>query len=144
MQTIWGTVDRLIHDLGAVRAVVDEMEALPTCSASPALTELRATMDEATEAITRIFSDTEDSVVEAAWRAMAHAQDAAQRARGHIATARAARHVNESVTEQARAQGARAREQREVIARTWRARERTEPAGPPSDLDDETPRGGRK
>jgi hypothetical protein len=98
----------LIHDLGAVRAFVDEAEAVPEASSSEPVASVRDAMEAATIAITRIFNDpTEDQrIVEAAWQAMARAQDAVRAARVIVVSARTAR-------ETAVSQSAQAREQRE-------------------------------
>ena len=123
MGTVWATVDRLIHDLGEVRSVVDEAEALPETAATPVVLELRGAMDRATDAITRIFTDSHDDVLEAAWSAIAHAQDAAREARASIAAARATREDLGSIVTHARAQAARAHEQRQKISeQAWRLR----------------------
>jgi len=137
LDTIWVTVDRLIHDLGAVRSVMDEVEAIPEASTAPSAEDLRVAMNEATDAISRLFSDTQDSAVEAAWRAMAHAQDAARGARAIVASARGARDANEAMAERARAQSMRANQQREWLERSWRQRDAPRPARPPgTDPDD--------
>lgn len=85
MDTVWVTVDRLIHDLGAVRAFMDEAEAVPEASQ---VDDVRSALDDATDAITRLFTDSQDTAVEAAWTAIARAQDVVVKARSVIAQAR--------------------------------------------------------
>jgi hypothetical protein len=134
---LWATVDRLIHDLGAIRAFVDEAEAVPEASASPPVARVRGAMEEATTAITRVFdkdSSDEQRVVEAAWEALARAQDAVRAARAVIASARNARQVAAEQSAQAREQGARAREQADRL--TQQRERRRRPSAP------ETPAGG--
>ena len=129
MDTVWVTVDRLIHDLGAIRAFVDEAEAVPGASQ---VAEVRGAMDAATQAITRIFTDSpEDAAIEAAWTAVARAQDAVAKARGVIVEARAGQASAEAMRELSRLQLARAREQSQIVSeQTDRVRRRQRPTGP--------------
>jgi hypothetical protein len=109
VDTVWVTVDRLIHDLGAIRAFVDEAEATPGASGAPQVADVRGAMDAATEAITRIFTGSEDdAAIEAAWIAIARAQDAVAKARGMILAARAGQTRAEAMRELNRLQRARA------------------------------------
>jgi hypothetical protein len=118
--TVWATVDRLIHDLGEVRAVVDEVESLPEAAVPGTVVGLRGALDDATDAITRIFTDTRQETVEAGWRAMARAQDAARGARAQIEAARTMRNGLKTVASRAYAQAARAQQHREQLAeRPW-------------------------
>lgn len=88
MDTNWVTVDRLIHDLGAIRAFVDEAEGLPEATITPPVAEARSAMNDATDAITRLFTDAQDTAVDAAWTAIARAQDAVLKARSVMMQAR--------------------------------------------------------
>jgi flavin-binding protein dodecin len=112
---MWATVDRLIHDLGAIRAFLDEADALAPGSGSPEISSVRGAMDEATTAITRIFADSEDAVVQAAWEAIARAQDAVREARAFMVAARAGRQSAEAMGRLARAQADRARRSAESV-----------------------------
>ena len=114
-ETIWSTVDRLIHDLGAIRAFVDEAEALPETSAAPEVVDVRGAMDTATDAITHLFTDSDAVAVQAAWTAIAQAQDAVMRARELVASARAGHDAAQRVRELNREQLQRARDHREVL-----------------------------
>jgi hypothetical protein len=135
VDTVWVTVDRLIHDLGAIRAFVDEAEAVP---GAPQVAEVRGAMDAATESITRIFTDSqEDAAIEAAWTAVARAQDAVTKARGVIVEARAGQASAEAMREPGRLQLARAREQSQIVSdqadrvrRRLRPTDLWPPAGP--------------
>ena len=114
MDTVWVTVDRLVHDLGAIRAFVDEAEAAPEVVSAPQVGDVRGAMEKATDAISRIFSDShdpQDTALQAAWLAIARAQDAMARARMAISEARTARDQAEQMRELTRAQHARALEQ---------------------------------
>lgn len=109
MENVWATVDRLIHDLGAIRAFVDQAEAVPDASSLPEVSSVRHAMDDATTAITRVFDDGGDQVIEAAWHAIARAQDAVRAARSGVVAARQGRVSSQAMADHARAQGARAR-----------------------------------
>jgi ElaB/YqjD/DUF883 family membrane-anchored ribosome-binding protein len=135
VENLWATVDRLIHDLGAIRAFVDEVEADAAGSASLEASDVRGAMDDATTAITRIFSDQDDGVVSAAWEAIARAQDAVRAARVFVASARAGLDTAVAQGEQARQQGARAQEQAEALAAQLARLRRLRAAGRPSDAD---------
>src|SRR5688572_28478103 len=66
-------------------------------------------MDVATDAITRIFSGSnEDAAIEAAWTAVARAQDAVAKARGMIVAARAGQTSGEAMRQRNGLQLARA------------------------------------
>ena len=116
MHTVWVTVDRLVHDLGAIRAFVDEAAAVPEASDAPQVARVHRAMNAATDAITRIFNDSQDSVIEDAWQAIARAQDAVRDARALVAAARASRESASSMTHLARRQAERAREHAQAIA----------------------------
>ena len=116
MEDVWATVDRLIHDLGAIRAFVDQVEAAPDAASLPEVDSVRHAMDDATTAITRVFDDGGDQVIEAAWHAIARAQDAVRAARSRALAARHARESSQAMAEHARAQGARARAQAQQLA----------------------------
>jgi hypothetical protein len=113
---VWETVDRLIRDLGAIRAFVDEAEALPEAASARDVAEVRGAMDDATAAITRIFDSSEDGTIEAAWRAIARAQDTVAAARAAVASARSAHRNAELMGLAARAQAARARDRADAAA----------------------------
>jgi hypothetical protein len=132
MDTVWVTVDRLIHDLGAIRAFVDEAEGVPGGSTAPQVADVRGAMDAATEAITRIFTDSqEDTAIEAAWTAVARAQDAVAKARGVIVAARAGQASAEVMRELNRQQLARAREHSQIVNdQADRVRRRLRPKSP--------------
>jgi hypothetical protein len=116
MPALWETVDRLIHDLGAIRAFVDEAEAVAEAADAPEMARVRGAMDTATGAITRLFDTQEDAAVEAAWEAIAHAQDAMRAARPLVARARA-RHDNApALTDHARGEASRARDDSDAAA----------------------------
>jgi hypothetical protein len=114
-ETVWSTVDRLIHDLGAIRAFVDEAEAVPETSEAPEVAAVRGAMDAATDAITHLFTDAEAAAVEAAWTAIARAQDAVLRARGLIAAARASQEAAGRMRQRNHEQALRVLEQREEL-----------------------------
>jgi hypothetical protein len=137
VDNLWATVDRLIHDLGAIRAFVDEADTVTEASASAPVALVRGAMEEATTAITRLFdkdSADEERVVEAAWEAIARAQDAVRAARTVIASTRSARQLAVEQSAQAREQAARARDHADLLAERQedRLRRSTEPGTRPS------------
>jgi hypothetical protein len=135
-ETIWSTVDRLIRDLGAIRAFVDEAEALPETSAAPEVADVRGAMDTATDAITHLFTDNDAVAVQAAWSAIAHAQDAVTRARELVASARAGHEAAQRLRELNRGQLQRARDHRDVLLdRVSRLRGNRRPAATDRDPD---------
>jgi hypothetical protein len=139
METVWVTVDRLIHDLGAIRAFVDEAEAVPGASGASQVADVRGAMVAATEAITRILTGSpEDAAVETAWAAIARAQDAVAKAHGVIAEARAGQTSAVAMRELNRLQLARARERSQVAsAQADRLRRRPSGSRPPAGPDRE-------
>lgn len=129
-ETVWSTVDRLIHDLGAIRAFVDEADAVPETSEAPEVAAVRGAMDAATDAITHLFTDAEAAAVEAAWTAIARAQDAVLKARQLIGNARVSQGAAGRMRQRNHEQALRALEQRdELIERMERVRNRGLPAG---------------
>lgn len=136
-ETVWGTVDKLIHDLGAIRAFVDEAEAMPEVCAAPEVAEVRGAMDAATDAITHLFGDTQAPSVEAAWTAIARAQDAVARARVMVGRARAGYEAAERMREFNRDQTSRTFQQRErVLDHADRVRRKLLPRMGPGSEDD--------
>ena len=116
MDSVWATVDQLIHDLGAIRAFVDEAATVPEACSSPEVHSVRHAMNDATTAITRVFEDSGDRTIEDAWRAIARAQDAVREARVCVAVARAGRETTQIMAQHAKDQGARARAQARQLA----------------------------
>ena len=117
IESVWSAVDELIHELGSVRAFLNEVEAMPEASHAPQVEQVRGAMAEATDAITRIFAHGDDLLVEAAWEAMARAQDAVSVARDLVTRARTSQETSWRMRQANLEQMARAREQAEVIAR---------------------------
>jgi hypothetical protein len=120
VETDWSTVDDLIHELGAVRAFMDEAEALPETAEAPQVADVRLAMTQATDAVSHVLSEYDRAVVEAAWHAIAQAQDAVVKARVAITTIRSAREAAHKMAELARAQRGRAHEQAQAIAEKGR------------------------
>lgn len=129
MDTVWVTVDRLIHDLGAVRAFMDETEAVPEASGAPQVDDVRSALDDATDAITRLFTDSQDTAVEAAWTAIARAQDAVVEARSVIAQAREGYERAATMRELNLEQYDRARMQSKVVSKQAHRAGLQRPAG---------------
>jgi hypothetical protein len=113
---LWNTVDRLIHDLGAIRAFIDEAEAVPEVCGAPEVADVKGAMNAATDAISSVLRGGEGPAVEVAWTAIARAQDTVGRARALIVQARASADAADRMREINRAQVERVREQRQRIA----------------------------
>ena len=115
MSSRWLTFERLICELGAIRAFTDEVEQSPELAEDAAVSQLRAALAVATGAISRTvgdfneqLDDADDRLVIDAWTALAHAQEAVGRARSLIQGGRLS-HKG--------AAGGQARHQREPIPR---------------------------
>jgi hypothetical protein len=142
VENLWATVDRLIHDLGAIRAFVDEAEAAGPEPVAPVAT-VRSAMDEATTAITQIFTHSEPDAVEAAGHAIARAQDAMRDARRFVAEARAGRDAAARMRQQAQQPAERARshfgegaERPNQLRASYETSRRRLPNAPPPSNDD--------
>jgi hypothetical protein len=113
---IWSTVDVLIHDLGAIRAFIDEVDAVPEVAEAQEVADVRGAMNVATEAISHLLTDTQAPALEAARTAIARAQDAVAKARRFVASAQQGRAAAERMREVNRAQAERVMDQRHAIA----------------------------
>jgi hypothetical protein len=87
----------------------------PEASRAPQVDDVRSALDEATDAITRLFTDSQDTAVEAAWTAVARAQDAVVKARSVIAQAREGYERATTMRERNLQQYGRARMQSRVV-----------------------------
>ena len=88
----WQTFDRMLRDLGAVRAAVETVEE--TSVATPgAASALRKALDTATNAVHHSLNLDDERALRAAWTAISAAQDQVRKARSVIDAARAQRHA---------------------------------------------------
>jgi hypothetical protein len=87
----WTVVDKLVHELGSLRAVVDEIDGRPDLAEDDVALELRASLGRAADTIHLVIGG-DDAMVAEAWRTVAEAQEVGARARAAIDRTRAASH----------------------------------------------------
>ncbi len=100
----WAVVDKLVHELGSLRAVVQECEAEPQVAEDDVATELRASVARAADTIHLVIGGN-DAMVAQAWRTIADAQEVGARARRAIERSRAAGEHSRAIRDRARTQG---------------------------------------
>lgn len=100
----WAVVDKLVHELGSLRAVVQECEAEPQVAEDDVATELRASLARAADTIHLVIGGN-DAMVAQAWRTIAEAQEVGDRARLVLERSRARGEHARVIRNRARAQG---------------------------------------
>ena len=90
MGSRWAVVDELVHELGSLRAVVDEADAEPNVAEADVTLELRACLAQAADTIHLVIGG-DDQMVAQAWRSIAAAQEVGKKARTALEKARAVR-----------------------------------------------------
>jgi len=100
----WVVVDKLVHELGSLRAVVQEVEAEPQLADDNVATELRASLSRAADTIHLVIGGN-DAMVAQAWRTIADAQEVGTRARLALERSRAAGEHSRVVRDRARDRG---------------------------------------
>jgi hypothetical protein len=105
----WVVVDKMVHELGSLRAVVQEVEARPDLADDDVAHELRRSLARAADIIHLVIGGNE-AMVEKAWRCIADAQDVGARVRAALARARAPQRDAGVIRPQAQAQGRRTRQ----------------------------------
>jgi phage replication-related protein YjqB (UPF0714/DUF867 family) len=100
----WAVVDKLVHELGSLRAVVQECEAEPQVAEDDVATELRASLARAADTIHLVIGGN-DAMVAQAWRTIAEAQEVGARARLVLERSRARGEHARVIRNRARAQG---------------------------------------
>ena len=84
----WVVVDKLVHELGSLRAAVEELETRSDMPDENGAVELRASLARAADTIHLVIGGNE-GMVSQAWQRIAEAQEAAARLRLEMGTARA-------------------------------------------------------
>ena len=84
----WAVVDKLVHELGSLRAVMDEIDARSDLAQIDIALELRASLGLAADTIHLVVGG-DDAMVAQAWRTIAEAQKVGARARAAINRAHA-------------------------------------------------------
>jgi hypothetical protein len=107
----WETMDKMLHQLGAVRQHVDLLGDA-SAQADPAAEAVRRALEGASLAVHRCLDEDTEKTRRGAWEAIARAQDALGKAQGLIDEVRKSRSA-------AREMRSRAAQQREA-ARRWK------------------------
>jgi hypothetical protein len=84
----WAVVDKMVHELGSLRAVVQEIETRPDLAEDDVALELRGSLARAADTIHLVIGGNEQMVAQA-WRTIAEAQEVSERARQALARSRA-------------------------------------------------------
>jgi hypothetical protein len=100
----WAVVDKLVHELGSLRAVVQEFEARPQLAGDDVATELRTSLARAADTIHLVIGG-DEAMVAQAWCTIADAQEVGARARLALERSRAAGEHSRVIRDRARAQG---------------------------------------
>lgn len=87
----WAVVDELVHELGSLRAVVQEVEAQPGFFEDNVTLELRASLARAADTIHLVIGG-DEGLVSQARRCIAAARDVGTRARLAVERSRATHH----------------------------------------------------
>jgi hypothetical protein len=87
MEPRWELVDKLVHELGSLRAAVDEIEAVPDLAEAEVTRELRACLDRAADVVHLVIGG-DAGMVSDAWRTIASAQLVSRRAAAALENAK--------------------------------------------------------
>jgi hypothetical protein len=104
----WAVVDKLVHELGSLRAVVDEIDARPDLAQDDVALELRASLGRAADTIHLVIGG-DDAMVAQAWRTIADAQEVGARVRLAMERAHATRAHAGAIRQEAKARGGQTR-----------------------------------
>jgi hypothetical protein len=104
----WAVVDKLVHELGSLRAVVQEIDSHPNLVQDDVALELRASLARAADTIHLVIGGNE-GMVSQAWRYLAQAQEVGGRARRAVELSRATPHEARAIRDGAGAQVRRAK-----------------------------------
>jgi hypothetical protein len=100
----WAVVDKLVHELGSLRAVVQECEGEPELGGDHVATELRTSLARAADTIHLVIGGNE-AMVEQAWRTITDAQEVGARARVALARSRDSSGHSRAIRDRAKARG---------------------------------------
>ena len=99
----WAVVDELVHELGSLRAVVQEVEAEPDLVEHDVALELRTSLARAADTIHLVIGG-DEGLVSQARRCIAEAKEVGARARVAVERSRATHHDTRSIRERTRPQ----------------------------------------
>ena len=98
----WVVVDKLVHELGSLRAVVQEVEARPGMAGDEVVVELRSLLNRAADTVHLVVGG-DEAMVSRAWQCIGEAQELGQRALQAVGQARAMQRDARSIADQTRA-----------------------------------------
>jgi len=99
----WVVVDKLVHELGSLRALVEEVEAQPAVSQDDVALELRSSLARAADSIHLVIGGNEGMLAQAR-RTIAEAQQVGERARLALQHARASGRRSRAIPHSAKAE----------------------------------------
>jgi len=100
----WVVVDKMVHELGSLRAVVQEVEARADLAEADLALELRRSLARAADTIHLVIGGNEEMVAQA-WRTIAEAQEVSARARQALARSRTTNAHVQVIRDTAKAHG---------------------------------------
>jgi hypothetical protein len=109
----WVVVDELVHELGSLRALAQDVEA-QTPAQHDLARELRASLARASDTIHLVIGG-DEAMIAQAWRTIAEAQEISARARMAVAACRATHRQTETIRERVKAEVRRLTHQREEL-----------------------------
>lgn len=104
----WAVVDKLVHELGSLRAVVDEIDAQRDLAQDDVTLELRASLGRAADTIHLVIGG-DEAMVTQAWRTIAEAQEVGARIRRSIGRSHATQEHQGPIRREAKARGGQTR-----------------------------------
>lgn len=102
MGTEWVVVDKLVHELGSLRAVVQEIESHPGMDGDDVVVELRGLLDRAADTVHLVVGG-DEAMVSKAWQCIAEAREVGARARSALDHVRATHRESNAIRDMTRA-----------------------------------------
>jgi hypothetical protein len=93
MVSRWVAVDEMVHELGSLRATIQEAEGRPDLAEADVTVELRASLARAADHIHIVIGSDDETAVARAWRSIASAQEVGRRAQAALAQDEAKRRI---------------------------------------------------
>jgi hypothetical protein len=104
MMPRWAVVDQMVHELGSLRAVVQEVDARPELAEADVALELRVSLARAADTIHLVIGG-DEAMVAQAWRTIAEAQAVSARARQALTRSRVTHARAQVIRDAAKANG---------------------------------------
>ena len=102
MATSWLDVDKLVHELGSLRAVVQEIEARPGMDGDAVVMELRGLLNRAADTVHLVVGG-DEAMISKAWQCIAEAREVGARARRALDHVRATHRETNALRDMTRA-----------------------------------------